>query len=244
MNTINLVIAGKGGVGKSYVSALLAQYITEKGNKPVCIDTDTNNGTFSSYKAFNAKRFSVIDDDFIIHQSFLDDMLSYIVNQNEDTVIDVGASSFNAFCAWMKEFDLAEVMEAYGLKILVHLVMEGGANTENSLIDLNTVMSVVKAPVVIWENRHRGPVIFDGNPLAEIHFIKDNPSIKGIIVIPENKTETKKSSILLMTKNHLTFQEIDAIPDIWLQHKSRLSQYWIEIKRSIDAVLDGEFEDG
>lgn len=237
MNTIHLVIAGKGGVGKSYVAALLTQYLSDNGRPVVCVDTDTNNGTFSAYEAFNARRFSVLDSDFNIHKTVLDSMLEYITSQDSDVVIDVGASSFSAFCSWMKELDLTDIINTYGRQMVAHLVMEGGTNAENAFIDLDTVKSIVNVPIIIWENGHRGPVMLDGVPLAELDALKDMPAIISIIVIPETKSDTLEDSIRLMTSKHLTFRQIDEKPEIFIVHKSRLKTYWKAVWEHIDAVM-------
>ena len=49
---IHMVLQGKGGVGKSFVAALMAQFLQDRGRNPVCIDTDPVNATFAGYSAF------------------------------------------------------------------------------------------------------------------------------------------------------------------------------------------------
>ena len=47
---INIILQGKGGVGKSLISSLLAQYLLTKSKNPVFIDTDPVNATFAGYQ--------------------------------------------------------------------------------------------------------------------------------------------------------------------------------------------------
>jgi Mrp family chromosome partitioning ATPase len=47
--TIHLTLQGKGGVGKSLVSSILAQYFRHRGAEIHGIDTDPVNQTFSQY---------------------------------------------------------------------------------------------------------------------------------------------------------------------------------------------------
>ena len=49
---IHLTLQGKGGVGKSLVATVLAQYLREKGKDVRCIDTDPVNRTFAQYRWF------------------------------------------------------------------------------------------------------------------------------------------------------------------------------------------------
>ena len=43
MANTHTVLQGKGGVGKSFIAAILAQYMNAMGRKPLCIDTDPVN---------------------------------------------------------------------------------------------------------------------------------------------------------------------------------------------------------
>ena len=40
MAKIHMVLQGKGGVGKSFIATVIAQYKISKGQQPQCIDTD------------------------------------------------------------------------------------------------------------------------------------------------------------------------------------------------------------
>ena len=46
---IHLTLQGKGGVGKSLVASILAQYFRHRGAEIHCLDTDPVNQTFSQY---------------------------------------------------------------------------------------------------------------------------------------------------------------------------------------------------
>jgi CO dehydrogenase nickel-insertion accessory protein CooC1 len=45
---VHLVLQGKGGVGKSFVAAILAQYFKTKTAQVHCLDTDPVNGVLSA----------------------------------------------------------------------------------------------------------------------------------------------------------------------------------------------------
>ena len=50
MAKIHMILQGKGGVGKSFISSTLAQHRIAKGKNPLCIDTDPVNATFFGFK--------------------------------------------------------------------------------------------------------------------------------------------------------------------------------------------------
>ena len=52
---VNIVLQGKGGVGKSFIASVMAQYYYSKNKTPLCIDTDPVNATFHGFKALNVK---------------------------------------------------------------------------------------------------------------------------------------------------------------------------------------------
>ena len=55
MSNIHFVLNGKGGIGKSFISSLLAQYLLSKKQSVVAIDTYPNNTTLYNIKALKAK---------------------------------------------------------------------------------------------------------------------------------------------------------------------------------------------
>ena len=50
-NSIHLSLQGKGGVGKSLIASILAQYFRDRGRDIHCIDTDPVNSTLFQYTA-------------------------------------------------------------------------------------------------------------------------------------------------------------------------------------------------
>ena len=56
VGTIHLTLQGKGGVGKSLIASVLAQYHRQTGLDVRCIDTDPVNRTFAQYGALQADR--------------------------------------------------------------------------------------------------------------------------------------------------------------------------------------------
>ena len=88
-----MVLQGKGGVGKSLIAAILAQYNVSKGKQPLCIDTDPVNATFHGFKALNVKRLQIMDGDEINPRHF-DSLVELIAPSTVDVIIDNGASSF------------------------------------------------------------------------------------------------------------------------------------------------------
>lgn len=77
-NRAHFILQGKGGIGKSFVASLIAQFYTAKGAPVRCIDTDPLNGTLSGYKKLQAKRINIVENNRV-HARLFDDMMEEIL---------------------------------------------------------------------------------------------------------------------------------------------------------------------
>lgn len=85
-NSIHFIMQSKGGVGKSVVSSLMAQYLKDKVNNLSIIDIDQNNKTLASYKNLNVKQIDIIkDDENIVDQSKFDVFLQDFLQTDNST---------------------------------------------------------------------------------------------------------------------------------------------------------------
>ena len=71
MAKIHMILQGKGGVGKSLIAAILAQYKMGTGQQPLCIDTDPVNATFHGFEKLNVKRLQIMENEEINPRNFL-----------------------------------------------------------------------------------------------------------------------------------------------------------------------------
>lgn len=54
MKAVHFILQGKGGVGKSFIATLLAQYLSQH-NEIVGFDTDPVNASFEQYKSLSVQ---------------------------------------------------------------------------------------------------------------------------------------------------------------------------------------------
>lgn len=92
-NAIHLSLQGKGGVGKSFVASILAQYFAARGRTIRCIDTDPVNTTLFQYKALGVIHLELLRDGGIDQRGF-DDLMERLLTEDATFVIDNGASTF------------------------------------------------------------------------------------------------------------------------------------------------------
>src|SRR5579883_506849 len=92
---IHLMLQGKGGVGKSLIASILAQYFKAAGHAVRCIDTDPVNHTLAQYTALQAIRLQLRDEHNRIDQRSFDQLMElFLADENGCFVVDNGASTF------------------------------------------------------------------------------------------------------------------------------------------------------
>ena len=99
---LNLILNGKGGVGKSFFAVNLVQFLKDKGVPFVAMDSDNENSTL--------KRFHV-DAGFIdlSQPRSLDDMFRAL-EKHELVIVDCRAASTEVFLRYFKAIDLPSVL--------------------------------------------------------------------------------------------------------------------------------------
>ena len=121
----HFILQGKGGIGKSFVASLLAQFYLAKGAPVQCIDTDPLNGTLSGYKGLNAKRINIVENNRV-HARLFDDMMEDVLSADASSVVDVGGASFIHLVNYMVENRAFETIAEAGIAPTVHSVVVGG----------------------------------------------------------------------------------------------------------------------
>jgi len=124
MAKIHMILQGKGGVGKSFIAAVLAQYKLSQGQKPLCIDTDPVNSTFFGFKALNVRRLHIMDGDEINSRNF-DTLVELIAPSRNDVIIDNGASSFVPLSHYLISNQVPALLHDMGHELVVHTVITG-----------------------------------------------------------------------------------------------------------------------
>jgi CobQ/CobB/MinD/ParA family nucleotide binding protein len=124
-STIHLTLQGKGGVGKSLVASILAQYFRHHGREIRCIDSDPVNQTFSQYAELGAEHLALMRDGRIDSGGF-DILLHRLINEEGTFIVDNGASTFVPLWSFIVESNALEMLSDAGRKLFVHTIITGG----------------------------------------------------------------------------------------------------------------------
>ena len=146
MSTIHLVGGEKGGVGKSVVARLLAQYMIDHDVPFIGFDTDRSHGSLLRFYADYASP-TVIDN----YQS-LDAIIETATAQPEQRIlVDLAAQTHHPLAQWIDESGVAEEL---GLTICYWNVMDSGKDCVDLLDKLLTQFNT-RLNYVLVQNRLR-----------------------------------------------------------------------------------------
>lgn len=226
---IHFILQGKGGVGKSFISVLLTQFLTSKNKNVVCIDTDPNNASFFAFSELNVKRIQILNDDNEIEQAKFDGLIEEIIASTEagasDLVIDSGSSCYINFSTYLLQNEVFTMLKDMGHNVIIHTVVVGGQGALESITSLNQMCKnyrFFEIPLYVWINSFVGEVKIDGKSFAELKIYANNKDvIAGYIEMPMYKNEFRKDLDEVMT-NHITFTTAINSDNYKLMQKQRL----------------------
>jgi hypothetical protein len=236
MTTTHWILQGKGGVGKSLIAATLAQYKTEKGSAPLCIDTDPVNATFSAYKKLGVQRLNILDGDEINTRSF-DALVEQIASAKSDVIIDNGASSFVPLSHYLLSNGVPGLLTEMGHKIIVHTVITGGQGLEDTLNGFAQIATQYppECQFVVWMNPFYGPIESAGKGFEQMKVYTSNKDrVAALVHIPALKEETFGHDYKEILQARITFDEALADPKLTIMTRQRLKT----IKSQLFAQLD------
>ena len=158
MSQVHFILQGKGGVGKTFVSTMFAQYSKKSGKETLCLDTDPVNASFSGFKGLDVITVDIMTGNNLDVGKF-DSLIETILSTNKDVVIDTGASTFLPLSSYLEDSDAISILMDAGKKVLLHVVLTGGQSQNDSMTGLAGIAKRLgkKAPILIWANEFFGP---------------------------------------------------------------------------------------
>ena len=237
MKEVHFIAQGKGGVGKSFIASILAQYLKERVQTEAihCYDTDPVNPTFSRYTALSAQVVPILNDSNSIDSRKFDGLIEQLIELEGIAVIDNGAATFIPLMSYMAENKVAELLREMNIKVFIHVPIQGGQALDDCLTGLAQTLTSLKTDVVVWLNHHLGEIEKDGNGFQTFKVYKAYTNqIQNIIELPKLNADTFGKDIQMMTASNMTFEEVMLSSDFSLMPKQRLKT----VKRNLYDQLD------
>lgn len=228
----NWTIMGKGGVGKSFISWLIANWFIAKERNTYFADTDPNNATFSSFESIGAQHINIDDEDLGLNQGPFDQMVNEIASY-EYSVIDNGASSFKPLMHYLTQNNTFRDLQALGQQVIVHTPLVGGPAMRDTLWGIDMVLRNTPAEVVIWQNDHFGK---DAVQFTETNLYKEFKSrIIGVVHLPKRDENTFVKTIQELYSNGKLLDVANSGGYAFVE-KSRILNFQREVFAKLDAL--------
>lgn len=237
---IHLTLQGKGGVGKSLVASILAQYLGQGGKDVRCVDTDPVNRTFAQYGALRADRLNLRDEHNRIEQRAFDSLMDRFLNENGATfVVDNGASTFLPLWHYILENNALDFLRDSGRKVYVHTVITGGQALLDTLNGFHELAQTTQdRNIVVWINEYFGRVEADGKKFSDMTTFRENSGkVCGAIVFTKRNQDTFGRDLEEMIAGKLTFDEAIRSAPVSIMAKQRLRIVQRELFEQLDRVL-------
>ena len=238
-NTVHFILQGKGGIGKTLVSTILAQWM--KANDPDslrCYDTDQENTTFTRYKAMNVKHVPVMTDARTFDPKRFDALMVDILESDSNCVIDNGANTFSPLMAYLIENAAFELLQESGRAVFIHSIVGGGDTLHDTAFGFAATAQATDTPIILWENEHFGLL---QTPAGKIFtesqtFNEHAGSVRGRIRLAQRNPDTFGADIKKMNTARMTLDEVMQSEKFNVMEKQRIKLVYRDIFDQLDNV--------
>lgn len=193
MAKVNLFIGTKGGIGKSFIAAVLAQYAVEarvaaKKKAPMCFDIDPNCKTLSGLKGLNVSFLDIISNKEIDKRKF-DTLFQNICNAGKDdmVIIDSGGNTYIPLVKYMVSNEIFDLLISEKHEVNLHIPISGGAElltTMQCFVELGAV-TPQEVRLIPWLNPFHGSLEYKGQTFESTPYYQENlPRIPGLVNLP------------------------------------------------------------
>lgn len=240
-NSIHFIMQSKGGVGKSVVSSLMAQYLKDKVNNLSIIDIDPNNKTLASYKNLNVKQIDIIkDDENIVDQSKFDVFLQdFLQTDNSTFLIDTGSGEYLPLNNYLTIMGIADIIRDFDKTMYIHVPINYGQaedDTKKCLLKLTETYNNVG--IVVWENEYFGKPITE---FVQTKAYKSFDNIIGAVKLKKLNADTFEKDFKTMIKHGMTFDDVKTDNKVFeFFGKTRLDRIQKDINAQIDTIFTQE----
>jgi hypothetical protein len=238
VSNVHLSLQGKGGVGKSLVASLLAQYLLHRGKTVRCIDTDPVNKTLSQYRGLPTEQLKLLREGGIDQRGF-DDLIDQLIEDDTATfVVDNGASTFIPLWNYILENSVNGYLRDSRKRLFVHTVITGGQALSDTLNGFSQLAgSSSEQNIIVWINEYFGRVEHDGKQFMDMKVFHDNEHrVFGTVAIVKRNHDTFGRDMEDTISQKLTLDEAIREGHFSIMAKQRLKMIQRDIFEQLDRL--------
>ena len=235
--SIHISLQGKGGVGKSLISAILSQYLLSKGQDVQGIDADPVNQTLAEYRGLAVSRLNLLKEGSVDQREF-DLLMERFLTESGTFVVDTGASTFIPLWHYVLENQALEYLREKGKRVFIHSVITGGQSLNDTLSGFEQLAETTREKnLVVWLNEYFGPVLLDGAPFREMAVCRKHANkVHGSVAIVRRTADTFGRDVEEMICQKMTFDEALNGTGFTIMAKQRLRVVQRELFDQLDAI--------
>jgi hypothetical protein len=132
MSTIHFVGGEKGGVGKSVVARVIAQYCIDRAIPFVALDADGSHGALLRHYAEFTRPVDLTEFESA------DQILTLATEADRRIVVDLPAQSDRQLASWIGEAEILDLARESGVRVVFWHVMDGG---KDAVITLDRLLT-------------------------------------------------------------------------------------------------------
>lgn len=149
MSHLHFVGGEKGGIGKSVLARLLAQYFIDRNLPFRAFDTDRSHGALLRFYGSYSSPLELNDT------NQADQLVDAALEQPQNILVDLAAQTHQALFSWIEEVDLLDLAQKQGIALHFWHLLDDGADALRLLQELLDRVGD-RASVVIVKNHGQG----------------------------------------------------------------------------------------
>lgn len=232
----DFVLASKGGVGKTVVARLIAEYRKNSGEPVFIADTDLRDGGLISVTSLGAEHFPAMEDDDTMNGKALDACFDRIITEDVKAVVDNGSPSFSPMCNYFRETGLFELLHDQGKLVTVHVPL-AASDIGDTASAFEWMLEMFPATVrfVPWVNEHFGELTIEGTSF----YTKYHKRFAGVVRLRRFNPKLGGAVFSQMLAEKLTFGDVaaDTSGKFGGMAKLHLANVWKVIEPQLAKVM-------
>ncbi len=242
-NDVHIILAAKGGIGKTYIASLLAQYAANAGKPMQVLDLDQSNAMLARIPSLHAEKIDLLTDSRFDSVKF-DAVVKRMATEPGPYLLDVGASTYQDVLRYLTKYKILGLLAAQKRRVLIHSVIVGGPEMPDTVSNFNDMAASVQGKqVIVWVNPLRGPVRSGGKDFHEMSVFENNTSkVLGLVelALPDEATMADLHQLALHGGTLLTANDVEELDFITKHrlgvHKDELFDNIAPLWRELDAT--------
>lgn len=238
-NTVHFVLQAKGGIGKSFVSTLLAQYLINETGSVRCFDTDQENTTFAHYAALSVRHITLADQSRVINPKRFDALMVTLLTDEGNFVVDTGANTFSNLLAYMVENEVFEMLRDARKTTYVHTIVGGGDTLADTANGFYAIAQRVRGTrIIVWFNEHFGEITTaEGKPFTETQAYRQSAArLTGAVTLFRRNPATFGEDIRKLNTRRHTIAQALASNDYSLMEKQRIKTFSRDVFEQLRSI--------